>query len=166
MYTHARGLRLVATLGLMLGAKGCLFHIAGAGPTVKMTPEMIHADGRAVFHGTAEQVFKATEDALTALNIGVAVSKPDRELIVSKHFTLSVTAQGTDYTASTYEDTLQYDITVHPLAAGQVEVTATPRAFRNAKEMTDQEVWILDGENGQRPRWQKLFAEVHRMLGA
>jgi hypothetical protein len=138
---------------------------AGCFQTVRLTPELIHDDGRVVLAAPPEKVFQAAQEALAALNIGVAVAKPDQGLIVSKRFTLSTSAVASGYSASLVEDTLQYELLVKGIADGKTELIASPKAFRNAREMTDEKVWILDGQYGQRPRWQRLFGEVRRMLG-
>jgi hypothetical protein len=142
-----------------------LFAASGCAHLTAMTPEVVKADGRRVFPGDKDKVFQAVTEALDALDIGVALAKPESGLIISKRFLLAAYASG-NYVVTGNEDTMQYDITVRPLAEGEVEVLASPRGYHNNQEVTDRNVWQLDGAQGQRQRWQKLFAQIQRMLGA
>jgi len=148
-------LQLCSLLAVLAGT-GCAARFA-------MTPDIVQQDGRMVFEASKEKVFKAVQDSLESMNVGVAVAKPDSGLIVSKRFTIASYAQRGTYVATMNEDTIQYDITVKETDKG-TEVTCSPRGFHNAVEVTDRQVWQLDGDYGQRPRWQKLFAEIKRML--
>jgi hypothetical protein len=122
-------------------------------------------DGTATYGAPPAQVFQATRDALESLGLGVAVARPESGMLISKRFVLSSSATGGPGYANLTEDTLKYDISVVAAATG-TQVVARPRAYRNAQEISDQDVWILDGQYGQRPRWQKLFDEIHRMRQA
>jgi len=140
-----------------------LLLLSGCAHMVAMTPEVVQQDGRMTFQVAPEKVFKAVQDALDAENIGVSVAKPDSGLIVSKRFVLAAYATGGRYIATANEDTIQYDITVKA-AGADVEVVVAPRGFHNNMEVTEREVWQLDGAQGQRARWQRLFAQIKRML--
>ena len=138
--------------------------LVGCAHLVPMTPELVRDEGRMVFTGTPEKVFQAVQEALDSENIGVAVAKPDTGLIVSKRFVLAAYATGGRYVATANEDTIQYDITIKG-AGAETEVVVAPRGFHNNMEVTDREVWQLDGPQGQRARWQRLFDGVKKMLG-
>jgi hypothetical protein len=143
--------------------RALLLLLAGCVHTVAMTPDVVQQDGRLVVSGPPEKVFQAVKDALDSENIGVSVAKPETGLIVSKRFVLAAYATGNRYIASANEDTIQYDITVKG-AGSDVEVVVAPRGFHNNIEVTDREVWQLDGPQGQRSRWQRLFAQIKKML--
>jgi hypothetical protein len=150
----------VLVLFALAGAPGC-------GTTVAMTSEVVQREGgRMVYAAPREKVFKAVQEALDALNIGVSLTKPEAGLIVSKRFVLAAYATGTQHIATANEDTVQYDISIRASSDTQVEVTVAPRGYHNAIEVTDRPVWRLDGAMGQRTRWQQLFAEIGRMLGS
>jgi len=140
---------------------------AGCGHMVAMTPDVVRQEGRIVVAVERERALKAVEEALDALNIGVALSKPEIGLVVSKRFTLAAYATRGRYVASVNEDTIQYDVTVRPAGDGakEMEIVVSPRGFHNGVEVTAREVWQLDGAQGQRARWQQLFGEIRRMLG-
>ncbi len=148
----------VLLLCALAGAPGCA-------TTVAMTPEVVRQEGRMVFTAPREKVFQAVKDALEALNIGVSLAKEEAGLIVSKRFVLANYATGTEHISVGNEDTVQYDVTIRPVSETQLEVLVAPRGYHNAVEVTDRPVWQLDGAMGQRARWQKLFAEIGRMLG-
>jgi hypothetical protein len=140
-----------------------LLVMAGCAHMVAMTPAVVQQEGRMTFSSTPEKVFKAVQEALESENIGVAVAKPESGLIVSKRFVLASYATGGRYIATANEDTIQYDITVKP-AGADIEVMVAPRGFHNNMEVTEREVWQLDGDQGQRVRWQRLFAQIKKML--
>jgi hypothetical protein len=83
---------------------------------------------------------------------------------VSKRFVLAAYATGGRYVATANEDTIQYDITVKG-AGSETEVVVAPRGYHNNMVVTDREVWQLDGPQGQRVRWQRLFDGIKKMLG-
>ena len=139
--------------------------LAGCAHLVPMTPELVRDEGRMVFTGTPEKVFQAVQEALDSANIGVAVAKPETGLIVSKRFVLAAYATAGRYVATANEDTIQYDISVKGTSDSEVEVVVAPRGYHNNMEVTDREVWQLDGPQGQRERWARLFAEIKKMLG-
>jgi hypothetical protein len=138
--------------------------LVGCATLVPMSPEIVQRDGRTVFAGDKEKVFQAVQEALESLNVGVAIAKPETGLIVSKRFVLAAYAVRGRYVATANEDTIQYDITVKPAPESGVEVVVAPRGYHNGMEVTDREVWELDGPQGQRVRWQQLFAEIRKML--
>jgi len=139
--------------------------LVGCAHLVPMTPEIVQQNGRTTFSGNREKVFQAVQEALDSLNVGVAIAKPDTGLIVSKRFVLASYAVRGRYVATANEDTIQYDITVKPMSDAEVEVVVAPRGYHNGMEVTDREVWQLDGPEGQRTRWQQLFNEIRKMLG-
>jgi hypothetical protein len=159
--TRARSLPLLGKEGFM--RTGLLLLLAGCIHTVAMTPDIVQQDGRLVVAGTPEKVFQAVKDALDSENIGVSVAKPESGLIVSKRFVLAAYATGNQYIAVGNQDTVQYDITVKA-AGSDVEVVVAPRGFHNDIEVTERDVWQLDGPQGQRSRWQRLFAQIKKML--
>jgi hypothetical protein len=150
------------TKGLLLMA-AVVSLVTGCAHMVAMTPEVVQQDGRMVFSGAKEKVFQAVQEALDSESIGVAVAKPETGLIVSKRFVLAAYATGGRYVATANEDTIQYDITVKPTGE-EVEVVVAPRGFHNNMEVTEREVWQLDGPQGQRVRWQRLFSQIKKML--
>ena len=145
------------SLIVALAASGCAHLVA-------MTPEVVQQDGKMVFTAPKEKVFQAVQDALEALNVGVALAKPESGLVVSKRFVLAAYASRGRYVVTGNEDTIQYDISVRPASEASVEVVVSSRGYHNNMEVTEREVWQLDGPQGQRERWQRLFAEIKRML--
>ena len=130
---------------------------------VALTPKEISAHGVMVFKAPPEKVFQAALDALKVLNYEIALERPDKGLIVTKHRLVRDTAVGSATSAVEIAYSRQYTIEIKGNAAG-CRVTATPAVFANAEDISAKEVWDLESSQGEHELWKQLFAKIEQLL--
>jgi hypothetical protein len=149
----------LAALALAATTAGC-----GASQTATLTPQEIAAHGVAVLRGSTDQVFKATLDALKTLDYEIALERPDKGLIVTKHRSVRDVAVGSSSAAVELSYSRQYTIEIKGAGGGSSRVTATPAVFENAADISARPVWDLEGPLGERELWKQLFAKIEQLL--
>jgi hypothetical protein len=60
--------------------------------------------------------------------------------------------------------TRQYYVDLKQGPDGQTMVIAQPRVYRGEADLSDQQVWVLEGPEGERTLWSKLFRDIGDQL--
>ena len=149
---------VLALAAIFAAAAGC-----GASRGAVLTPQEIEAHGVTVVRASPDRVFKATLDALKTLDYEVALERPDKGLIVTKHRSVRDVAVGDSHSAVQLSYSRQYTIEIKGNAAG-CRVTATPAVFANAEDISAKEVWDLESSQGEHELWKQLFAKIEQLL--
>jgi hypothetical protein len=152
-------LAALAALALAGTTAGC-----GSSQGALLTPREIEAHGVAVIRGSTDKVFNATLDALKTLDYEIALERPDKGLVVTKHRSVRDLAVGSSHAAVQLSYSRQYTIEIKDAGGGASRVTATPAVFENAADISTRPVWDLDSPVGERELWKQLFAKIEQLL--
>ncbi len=154
-YALARIAALVTAVAL--APLGC------AGKGASLTPQEIDAHGIMAFKAPPEKVFQAAVDTLKVLGYEIALERPDKGLIVTKHRLVRDLAVGSGNSAVEISYSRQYTIEIRGNAAG-CRVTATPAIFENTSDISAKPVWDLESPLGEHELWKQLFAKIEQLL--
>ncbi len=66
-------------------------------------------------------------------------------------------AQAIDYTRS-------YSARIWSLPSGATRVSLEPRVFAGEQDLSSGKVWVLDGDQGERTLWLRLFKDIEELL--
>lgn len=150
----------ILPLFLMLAAPlsgGCAAGNRGA----YMTPQEIDANGRHTFSAPPAETFKATAGALQTLGYELTVANEEKGIIKTNRKELRAQAVATsNYTASAVSITRQYYVQLSSTDGATTTVVASPRVFVGERDVSGDQVWALEGPEGERELWRRLFAEI------
>ena len=160
-------------LSLVLAlASGCLSATMPPAVTggMTMTPQIVQAAGTHAFSAPYDRVFAAVANALQSEGFPIAISNSSEGMIKTGQKLIRTEAvsaadyRGNGYgTMTTAEITRQYVIRIH--ASGDTTVViAEPRIFEGNAELSGQPIWDLDGPEGERNLWQRLFRDISEAL--
>lgn len=162
-------MKLALVLGLVL-TSGCLAATMPATGGMAMTPQIVQTAGTHAFSGPYDRVFAAVASALQSEGFPIATSNSAEGMIKTGQKLIRAEAvstadyRGTGYgTMTTAEITRQYVIRVRASGTTTV-VTAEPRIFEGNAELSGQPIWDLDGPEGERNLWQRLFRDISEAL--
>jgi hypothetical protein len=156
--------RLASIAFPLLLAAGC----AHSGSSAKgenehhMDAEEVSAHGSRAFKGTMDKVFQATIDALKSEGYEVVVQNPEKGLIRTNRRDVRTVAHAGYAVAVAVTYTRQYVVNL-TLDAEGVRVSATPHIFANGEEMNG-DVWQIQGPQGERALWDRLFKTLEESL--
>ena len=130
-----------------------------------MTPAEVDANGTHVFAASHADTFKATAGALQTLGYqltmtdeGKGILKTDRKLLQARAVATS------SVSASAVQVTRQYYVRITSTDATSTAVVAEPKVFIGERDVSGDEVWALEGPEGERELWRRLFAEIQSNL--
>jgi hypothetical protein len=144
--------------GVVLGMLGgaALASTGGcASSHVVLTPGEIGRKGARSFATPPSTVFYACTGALLADGYEIERSDPEQGVIVTKP--LAVSGQG-PVTARSYR------ITIAPDGHGGSRMVAEPHLYAGGRDVSDRELWNLDGPRGEVARWNDLFTDVDSVV--
>ena len=133
-----------------------------------MTPGEVQASGTRTFDAPLAATFEATVGALQVLGYEIAVANPDKGVLKTQRKLLRSTGQGVSvgYTTSINVVHVSRQYFLHLTAVGdaRTQVVAEPKIFVGDDDISSGEIWALDGPQGERALWEKLFAEIQSNL--
>ncbi len=128
-----------------------------------MTAAEIGSNGSHRFDANMAETFAATAGALQVLGYEIAFTNEEKGKIKTSRKFVRAHAQGGAYSAQAVEVSRQYYIDLKADGGGTV-VTATPKIFIGERDVSDDRVWVLEGESGERTLWKQLFSEIQSNL--
>lgn len=150
---------LLAAASLVLGA--CAFG-------KNMTPTEIQTYGTHTVKATKAQAFNAITStlktrgfAISLENIEKGLIKTERRLIRTAASSSSVGGYAEAQAVGYYR---QYNFQVNELPDGQCQIVATPRIFAGDSDISEGQIWVLEGPEGERTLWKSLFKEIDEVL--
>jgi hypothetical protein len=102
------------------------------------------------FAASPETIFYACVGVLNADGYEIASADPDQGVIITKPMPIP---SGGAVTARAYR------VTISPDGTGS-HVIASPALFAGERDISDEEVWNLDGPRGEHALWTELFADL------
>jgi hypothetical protein len=137
-----------------------------------MTPELIDTAGAHTFDAPLAATFEATIGALKTLGYEIAVANPEKGSIKTGRKYLRSHGQastvggpyGATSTVAVTDASRQYYITLSAEGDARTRVVAAPKVFMGNNDISNQEVWALEGPNGEHELWKQLFAEIQSNL--
>jgi len=139
-------------------AAGCAH--AGA----QMTPTEIAGYGTRAFNAPPTKVFDAVVKALELEGYKVPVQNLEKGVIRTARKVLRVDAVGGNGYAMAAEVTRQYYVDLRQGENGQTVVIAQPRVYRGEADLSAEPVWVIEGPEGERELWSKLFRDIGDQL--
>jgi len=125
-----------------------------------MHPEEIQQFGTHVVHAPKEKVFKAVTGTLQSIGFNIAVESQEKGIIKTDRKLIRAGYNG-DEGVGYYR---RYDIRISELDSGKVQIIATPRVYAGDRDLSEGNVWVLDGPEGERQLWKTLFKDVDDLL--
>jgi hypothetical protein len=144
---------------LVLALAGGCAH-AGA----QMTQQEIAGYGTRAFSAPPTKVFHAVVQALELEGYKVPVQNLEKGVIRTARKVLRVDAVGGNGYAMAAEVTRQYYVDLRAGDNGSTVVIAAPRVYRGEADLSDQDVWVIEGPEGERALWTKLFRDIGDQL--
>jgi len=138
--------------------------VTACGPAGRpMTPDEVAEHGTMHLDAPLAKVFTAAQGALKSEGYQVAIADPSKGLIKTNRKIVRVVAYGGRYSAQAVEITRQYVVTLRADGRGTV-VVAEPRVFQGDRDLSDKDVWDLEGPMGERKLWTQLFRDLKEAL--
>lgn len=137
---------------------------AGGGGGALMTPEEIGSHGTHKFASSEAETFAATIGALRTLGYIVTVANEEKGMIKTDRKPLRAQAYAGGGQAVAVEVTRQYYVRLESTDASNTTVVAEPKVFIGERDVTNDKVWMLEGPEGERELWRRLFAEIQSNL--
>ncbi len=134
------------------------------GRAALMTPEEISAHGTHRFAAPPAQTFAATIGALQTLGYDVAVANEEKGMIKTARKDLRAQAVAAGNTAIAVSVYRQYYIRIESTDPTNTTVVAEPKVFIGERDISADKVWALEGPEGERELWKRLFAEIESNL--
>lgn len=136
-----------------------------------MTDEEIEQYGTKEFDATASETFEATKNALASLNYQIVLENPDKGIIKTNRIPIKAQAKGTldtygTNTTANYSEVVYYRQYIFKITATEngAKVKATPKIFEADHDISDDSIWELDGDKGERKLWSTIFNEIQDNL--
>jgi hypothetical protein len=161
--TLARSFAVMAIASGMLGGLSC--SAASSQELGRIDGPEITAHGTATYPADKAKVFEACLGALKVLGYDIAVSQPEKGLIVTSRKETGAFARFSGSYRSAVRNSVMQQFTLHVDATGPAEtrVVAVPAVFLNETDMSGERL-VLDGPAGMRTTWASLFNQVKMLL--
>ena len=144
---------------VVLLAAGC-GHFGGHA----MTPAEVAGFGTRAYDAQPTKVFKAVVQALELEGYKVPVQNLEKGLVRTARKVIRADAVGGNGYAMAVDVSRQYYIDLKQDPSGKTVVIAQPRVYRGESDLSDGEVWVLEGPDGERALWSKLFRDIGDQL--
>jgi hypothetical protein len=149
-----RGIRAFKVFaGRMVGSGAVVLLLVGGGACASghvLTQGEIGRRGARSFAAPPETIFYGCVGVLKADGYEIATTDLAQGVIVTKPMPIS---SGGAVTARAYR------VTISPDGTGS-RVIASPALFAGERDVSDDEVWNLDGPRGEHALWSELFADL------
>jgi hypothetical protein len=137
--------------------------IAACAHSRVLTPGEIGRSGSREFSAPPEKVFYASVGALKVEGYDVETADLERGVIVTKPKLVRASAQTTSNgglsSGQFIEYQRRYRVTVSA-ENGRTRVVAEPSLAKGERDISKDEVWDLDGPNGEKVLWNSLFDDI------
>ena len=147
-------------IGLAVAGSGCAMGIQSA----NLSKEELTAYGSHHFDEPPAKVHQAVKTALLAQSFSIAVDNPQKGVIKTGRRLIRSAARGGQHYAEAVDYSRQYVATVRAAQGGGTEVTLEPRVFAGEQDLSEQAVWVIEGELGERRLWSRLWKEIGESL--
>jgi hypothetical protein len=144
---------------VLLLAAGC-GHFGGHA----MTPAEVSGFGTRAYDAPPTKVFKAVVQALELEGYKVPVQNLEKGLVRTARKVIRADAVGGNGYAMAVDVSRQYYVDLKQDPSGKTVVIAQPRVYRGETDLSDGEVWVLEGADGERALWSKLFRDIGDQL--
>jgi hypothetical protein len=137
----------VKSLGIVLLLSGC-GHFG-----VTMPADEVAKHGTKIFEAPMPKVYDAVATALESQGWKIPEKHPETGFLRTSR--------------RAADDGLKrrYEIELKPRLDGSTRVIVRPHLYRDGGDVSDQEVWVLDGNDGERVLWRRLFRGIRDQLG-
>jgi len=125
-----------------------------------MTTQEIDTYGSKDFSAPPHKVFEAVKAALRTQNFDIAMENPEKGLIKTNRRLIRAAAMGhqaIDYTRA-------YIARITPLPSGGARVSLEPRVFAGEDDLSGKQIWVLEGDEGERLLWTRMFRDISDAL--
>jgi len=144
------GLARAAAFALVVASGG-----VGCASGQVLTQGEIGRKGSRSFAAPPTTVFYAAVGVLMADGYEIASEDPEQGIIVTKPMAV---AEGGQVTARAYR------ITIVPDDHGGSRMIAAPLLYAGTRDISDRELWTLDGPRGEHAHWTELFEDIDGVL--
>jgi hypothetical protein len=128
-----------------------------------LTPGEVGRSGSRQFPAPEDKVFYASVGALKVEGYDVETADVEKGVIVTKPKAVRVSARTTSSgnvaPAQFVEYQRRYRVTVVPQNGG-TRVIAEPSLAKGDRDISKEEVWDLDGPDGEKVQWDNLFDDI------
>lgn len=129
-----------------------------------MSPAEISASGTRAYAAPPAEVFAATTGALQTLGYQLTVVNDAKGIIKTDRKPIRADAAAANGRAVAVEVTRQYYVRVESSDGANTTVVAEPKVFIGERDVSGDPVWMLDGPEGERTLWKRLFDEIQSNL--
>ncbi|MCY0985697.1 hypothetical protein OV203_01045 [Nannocystis sp. ILAH1] len=156
---------LVGSFLVTLSLAGAPFLTGCAGSRASViTPEEVQTHGTYTFTAPPAEVFAATLGALKTLGYPIAVTNEEKGIIKTERKFIRAMAVGGNYSAQAIDFTRQYYLRLESSDGASTSVTADPKVYMGERDVSGDKVWVLEGPEGERELWKRLFTEIQSNL--
>jgi hypothetical protein len=148
-------MRLIAVLvPAVVVAAGCVHGVA-------LTQQDIDQYGGATFNAQPEKAFAAAQGALKSMGYEIAFADASTGTIKTGRKMIRAVGSANQATG-VYR---QYTLILRSDSKEGTRITAVPRVFIGESDVSDGEVWAMEGPQGEKRLWSDLFRELSEILG-
>jgi len=148
------------TTALLIAATSLLTVGCGLFMGSAMGTAEIEQYGTHIVSAPKEKVFKAVTGTLQSSGFAIAVENREKGIIKTDRRLIRAGYNG-DMAVGYYR---RYDIRINELSQDKFQIVATPKVYAGDKDLSDGNVWVLDGSEGERQLWKSLFKEIDDLL--
>ncbi|MFY0539796.1 hypothetical protein [Nannocystis pusilla] len=125
----------------------------------KLTEAELQSFGTRIFAAGYDATFAAARDALPALGYQLQFANAAQGQITARRQDGAIVHSSLDnpYGMAVFR---QYDLQVVRVDPGHTRVVARPRIFEDKRDVSQQAVWKLSGQDGEHEQWRALFAQI------
>jgi len=135
------------------------FVLTGCSFGQPLTPADIQQHGTKVFDAPSSDVLEAAVAALEAQGYEIARKDAEKGIIQTKPKLVRAAARGSAEGSTAIEYTRRYRLRLSAKGKG-TEVAAKPSVFAGSSDISQKEVWAIQGAGGEIELWNQLFREI------
>ncbi|MFN2260940.1 MAG: outer membrane protein assembly factor BamC [Psychroflexus sp.] len=131
-----------------------------------MTDEMIAQNGTKTYEHSKDQVWDAVKGVLATEGYEMAYEDKDKGIINTKQKLIRAAAQGNAYnnSAQSVGYYRQYLVRIEKISEDKTKVILTPKIFQGNNDISENKIWVIEGEKGEVRLWNKFFKQVDELI--
>lgn len=130
-----------------------------------LTRSEIESHGTRVYAVESRALADAAARTLQVMGYEVALSDPERGLVKTGRKLIRAQAIGGPGGAQSSGIYRQYQIAISPAGEAGSRIEVTPSVFVGERDMSREDVWVIEGPEGERQLWDDYFRELEQVLG-
>jgi len=126
-----------------------------------MTDKTVEQYGTRIYKVSYDNIWNEIKGTLITSGYEIAYENREKGIINTKQKVILLSAnkggQATVYSR-------QYLVSVIKISNEEIKVKLTPKLFKGNNDITKQEIWVIEGKDGEIELWNKFFEDLSGLL--